>query len=98
MLDLSEQDLHNRSEDKEVVLSIKNLSKRFCRDLKQSLLYGVQDIAGEVFGSQRQNVELRKGEFWALKDVNLELRRGEALGLVGANGAGKSTLTNILIG
>ena len=98
MLDLSEQDLHNRSEDKEVVLSIKNLSKRFCRDLKQSLLYGVQDIAGEVFGSQRQNVELRKGEFWALKDVNLELRRGEALGLVGANGAGKTTLLRIISG
>lgn len=98
MLDLSEQDLHNRSEDKEVVLSIKNLSKRFCRDLKRSLLYGVQDIAGEVFGSQRQNVELRKGEFWALKDVNLELRRGEALGLVGANGAGKTTLLRIISG
>ncbi|MFM5947189.1 MAG: ABC transporter ATP-binding protein, partial [Dolichospermum sp.] len=98
MLDLSEQDLHNRSEDKEVVLSIKNLSKRFCRDLKRSLLYGVQDIAGEVFGSQRQNVELRKGEFWSLKDVNLELRRGEALGLVGANGAGKTTLLRIISG
>lgn len=98
MLDLSEQDLHNRSEDKEVVLSIKNLSKRFCRDLKRSLLYGVQDIAGEVFGSQRQNVKLRKGEFWALKDVNLELRRGEALGLVGANGAGKTTLLRIISG
>lgn len=98
MLDLSKQDLHNRSEDKEVVLSIKNLSKRFCRDLKRSLLYGVQDIAGEVFGSQRQNVELRKGEFWALKDVNLELRRGEALGLVGANGAGKTTLLRIISG
>lgn len=98
MLDLSEQDLHNRSEDKEVVLSIKNLSKRFCRDLKRSLLYGVQDIAGEMFGSQRQNVQLRKGEFWALKDVNLELRRGEALGLVGANGAGKTTLLRIISG
>ena len=98
MLDVPEKDLHNESEDQEVVLSIKNLSKRFCRDLKRSLLYGVQDIAGEVFGSQRQNVELRKGEFWALKDVNLELRRGEALGLVGANGAGKTTLLRIISG
>ena len=77
---------------------MKNVSKRFCRDLKRSLLYGVQDIAGEVFGSQRQNVELRKGEFWALKDINLELRRGEALGLVGANGAGKTTLLRIISG
>jgi lipopolysaccharide transport system ATP-binding protein len=98
ILDLPDPDLHNQSEDKEVVLSIKNVSKRFCRDLKRSLLYGVQDIAGEVFGSQRQDVQLRKGEFWALKDVNLELRRGEALGLVGANGAGKTTLLRIISG
>lgn len=98
ILDLPDPDLHNQSEDKEVVLSIKNVSKRFCRDLKRSLLYGVQDISGEIFGSQRQDVQLRKGEFWALKDVNLELRRGEALGLVGANGAGKTTLLRIISG
>jgi len=98
MLDLSKRDIDDESKDQDVVLSIKNVSKRFCRDLKRSLLYGVQDIAGEVFGAQRQDVQLRKGEFWALKDVNLELRRGEALGLVGANGAGKTTLLRIVSG
>ncbi|MBD2338966.1 ABC transporter ATP-binding protein [Calothrix sp. FACHB-156] len=83
---------------KDVVLSVKNVSKRFCRDLKRSLLYGVQDIAGEVFGVRQEELSLRQGEFWALKDVNLELHRGEALGLVGANGAGKTTLLRIISG
>jgi lipopolysaccharide transport system ATP-binding protein len=86
------------TQDSEVVLSVQNVSKRFCRDLRKSLFYGIQDITAELLGIRGEVRKLRFKEFWALKDVSLELRRGEALGLVGKNGSGKSTLLRIIAG
>ncbi|BAY88789.1 MULTISPECIES: ABC transporter ATP-binding protein [unclassified Tolypothrix] len=85
-------------QDSDLLISVDNVSKKFCRNLKQSLLYGVQDICTEIIGGNRRSDTLRPQEFWALKDVSFQLRRGEALGLVGANGAGKSTLLRIISG
>jgi len=82
----------------QALVRVDNISKRYCRDLKRSLWYGMQDLGRELAGRDHGGVDLRKDEFWAIKDVSFTLERGETLGLIGHNGAGKTTLLRMLNG
>jgi lipopolysaccharide transport system ATP-binding protein len=82
----------------ETMISIQSVSKKFCRSLKRSLWYGVQDLATELTGRRKQREKLRKDEFWALQDITFDVQQGETIGLIGRNGAGKTTLLRLLSG
>lgn len=97
---------HNaHTQSQEVLVQVEGVSKKFCRHLKKSLWYGIQDMAAELLPIRRwRSLEaksgdgLRAGEFWVNRDICFELRRGECLGLIGRNGAGKTTLLKMLNG
>jgi lipopolysaccharide transport system ATP-binding protein len=71
----------------EVVVSVRDLSKRF-------KLYA--NPWHRVLEWLTLGRAIRHEEFWALTGVGFDVVRGECLGIVGVNGAGKSTLLKIL--
>lgn len=84
--------------DKDTVIKVENLSKKFCRSLRRSMFYGSLDVARDMFGISRNREKLRPSEFFALENINFELKKGEALGIIGQNGSGKTTLLRIING
>jgi lipopolysaccharide transport system ATP-binding protein len=80
------------------IISVNSVSKKFCRQLKKSLFYGISDICSELLSRERNSSNLRAGEFWALNQVSFDLNKGDAIGLVGANGSGKTTLLRMISG
>jgi len=45
-----------------VVIKVDNLSKKFCRNLKRSMLYGFSDIMKNMFGVGSEGGRLRRDE------------------------------------
>jgi len=81
-----------------LAIKVDYVSKKYCKSLKRSMLYGVKDIARNTLGLNSHSDKLRKNEFWALDDISFEVKKGETLGIIGSNGSGKTTLLKLLNG
>ncbi len=82
----------------DVLINVDGVSKKFCRYLRKSMWYGIQDISKSLVGIGTSPGKLRKDEFWAVDDVSFQVHRGDVLGLIGPNGSGKSTMLKMLSG
>tara|TARA_R110002072_G_scaffold41085_3_gene115773 strand:- start:5874 stop:6662 length:789 start_codon:yes stop_codon:yes gene_type:complete len=84
--------------EKELLVEVEHVSKKFSKNLKWSMLHGISDLSKIAAGSDLKRDKLRKEEFWALKDVSLKVYRGDLLCILGNNGSGKTTLMRLIAG
>jgi len=80
------------------VLSADGLSKKFCKNLRRSMLYGLRDVVKCGVGVRPATQVLRRDEFWAVDSVSFAVGQGDICGIVGKNGSGKTTLLRVLSG
>ncbi len=79
------------------LLSVRGLSKKFSRDIKYNMYYGILDLTRRQNRITAQPPVLRKREFWAVSEVGFSLQ-AEVFGVVGTNGSGKTTLMRLISG
>src|SRR5262245_37296400 len=71
--------------------------KKFRRGERHDSLRDLIPAMGRALTRRPRAGELKRQEFWALRDVTFQVGPGEALGIMGPNGAGKSTVLKVLI-
>lgn len=86
------------SKDRLSIINVDGLYKKFSKDLKANMLYGIQDLSKAFFGMKTNSEVLRKSEFWALEGLSLDIYDNEITALLGTNGSGKTTLIRVMSG
>ncbi|MFO1520909.1 MAG: ATP-binding cassette domain-containing protein [Kiritimatiellia bacterium] len=82
----------------DVLVSVRNLSKKFCRNLRRSMVYGIRDLARNAVGRPSPARTCARTNSGRSRMISLELKRGDSLGLLGHNGSGKTTLLRLIAG
>ena len=74
----------------DALINVDRVSKKFCRSLKRSLWYGVQDLAAELTGSLRGNRLALVRHDWTGSDETIGPSEHEVLVLIEVDDAGES--------
>jgi lipopolysaccharide transport system ATP-binding protein len=81
--------------EKDILIKIEAIYKKFCADIKRNMLYGIQDTFIRHPDAERY-MTLRTKEFWALQDISFNVNAGDIVGILGTNGSGKTTLMRLI--
>lgn len=92
--------MNHNHDPSSVIIDVQDVWKIYCRNLKRAMWYGVKDLGTELvgLGRDRPTGELRRGEFYAVKNASFQVRQGECVAMIGPNGAGKSTMLKMING
>ena len=54
----------------DIAIKVEHVSKKYCKSLKRSMVYGVMDIVKNMVNLPASSDRLRLEEFWALDDIS----------------------------